>query len=204
MAGNVHVILARDVPNLGRVGDLAQVRPGYARNYLIPQGLAMPASPGRVAEFEHKKRVIEHKRRVLRAASEKRAEELAKVSVNLRAKVGEQDKMFGSITARDISAALKEEGHDIHHRDIKIDGPLKTVGLHVIDVRLEADVTAQIKVVIIPEVVKEEKPEDEEPEVETASDEDEASDEVEASDEAGEAADEAAAEGEGEETPASA
>ena len=151
MAGNINVILARDVPNLGRIGELANVRPGYARNYLIPQGLAMPASTERVAEFEHKKRIIEHKRRTLRAASEERAKELAKVQVTLTAKVGEQNKLFGSIGNRDISAALKAEGHDIHHKDIKLEGPLKTIGLHVIDVRLEADVTSQIKVVIAAE-----------------------------------------------------
>jgi large subunit ribosomal protein L9 len=167
MAGNVHVILARDVPNLGRVGDLAQVRPGYARNYLIPQGLALPASPKRVAEFEHKKRIIEHKRRILRAGSEKRAEELAKVQVTVTAKVGEQGKLFGSITNRDISNALKADGHDIHHRDIKLDGPLKSIGLHVIDLRLEADVTAQIKVIVAAEEVPEEEPEEDEVEDES-------------------------------------
>lgn len=168
MAGNVHVILARDVPNLGRVGDLAQVRPGYARNYLVPQGLALPASPKRVAEFEHKKRVVEHKRRILRAGSEKRAEELAKVQVTLEAKVGEQGKLFGSITNRDIAAALKAEGHDINHRDIKLDGPIKSVGLHVIDLRLEADVTAQVKVIVAAAEVEEEEVEEAE-DVESAS-----------------------------------
>lgn len=169
MAANVQVILARDVANLGRIGELVAVRPGYARNYLVPQGLAMPASPKRVAEFEHKQRLVEHQRSKLREASQERAKELTQVQVTLTAKVGEQNKMFGSITSRDISKALEELGHNIHHRDIKLELPLKTTGLHTIDVRLEADVTTQIHVVIIPEKVEE--PEQDEGEVEAAEEE---------------------------------
>lgn len=156
MAANVHVILARDVPNLGRIGELVQVRPGYMRNYLVPKGLALPASPKRVAEFEHKRRLVEHQRGKLRAASQQRAQELSQVQVTLTARVGEQNKLFGSITGRDISKALADEGYEIHHRDIRLEAPLRTIGLHVVDVRLEADVTAQIKVVVAPEVVAEE------------------------------------------------
>lgn len=154
MAANVHVILARDVPNLGHIGELVQVRPGYMRNFLVPKGLALPASPKRVAEFEHKKRLVEHQRGKLRAASNQRAQELSQVQVTLTARVGEQNKLFGSITSRDISKALTDQGHDIHHRDIKLESPIRTIGLHVVDVRLEADVTAQVKVVIAPEVVE--------------------------------------------------
>lgn len=180
MAANVHVILARDVPNLGRIGELVQVRPGYMRNYLVPKGLALPASPKRVAEFEHKKRLVEHQRGKLRAASEQRAHELSQVQVTLTARVGEQNKLFGSITGRDISKALAEQGYDIHHRDIRLESPLRTIGLHVVDVRLEADVTAQVKVVVAPEVVEEPAA----PEADEASAEGEAVDEDGASDEA--------------------
>lgn len=155
MAAHVHVILARDVPNLGRIGELVQVRPGYMRNFLVPQGLALPASPKRVAAFEHKKRLVEHQRGKLKAASQERAQALSQVQVALVARVGEQNKLFGSITSRDISMALAEQGYEIHHRDIKLENPIKTIGLHVVDVRLEADVLAQVKVVIAPEVVEE-------------------------------------------------
>jgi len=162
MAANVHVILARDVPNLGHVGDLVGVRPGYARNFLVPQGLALPASPKRVAQFEHQKKIVAHKRRLLRADSEKRATEIAKVQVTITAKVGEQNKLFGSITARDISKALLAVGHNIHHRDIKLPEPIKAIGLHTVDVRLEADVSSQVKVVVAPEVEVVEAPAEEE------------------------------------------
>jgi large subunit ribosomal protein L9 len=168
MAANVQVILARDVPNLGRVGEICSVRPGFARNYLVPQGLALPASEKKVAEFEHKKRVVEHTRAKLKAASEARAQEMSGVQVTLTARVGEQGKLFGSITSRDISLALKAAGHDVPHRDIKLDGPLKSVGLHVLDVRLEADVMTQIKVVVAAEEVEEEEAAEEEA-VEAAS-----------------------------------
>lgn len=152
MGANVQLILARDVPNLGRVGDLVSVKAGYARNYLLPNGLGLPASTKRVALFEHQKKIVAHKRRQLKDASEKRAQEIAQVQVTLTAKVGEQGKLFGSITGRDIAKALAGEGYRVDHRDIKLpDGPLKTVGLHKLDLRLEADVTTQLKVVIAPE-----------------------------------------------------
>lgn len=156
MAANVQVILARDVPNLGRVGEIHAVRPGYARNYLVPKGLALPASQKRVAEFEHKKRVVEHQRAKLRAASQERAQKMSGAQVTLTARVGEQGKLFGSITSRDVSTALRAAGYDIPHRDIKMEGPIRSVGLHVVDVRLEADVMTQVKVVVAPEAVEEE------------------------------------------------
>lgn len=161
MAANVQLILARDVPNLGRVGDLVSVKAGYARNYLVPQGLGLPASPKRVAHFEHQKKLVDHKRRLLRGESEKRAQELSKVQLTLTARVGEQGKLFGSITSRDIAKALAAEGHVLDHRDIKMDGPIKSVGLHKLDLRLEADVTAQVKLVVAPEEVPEEPTEEE-------------------------------------------
>lgn len=152
MAQNVQIILARDVPNLGKLGELVAVRPGYARNYLIPNQLALPASPKRVALFEHQKKVIEHKRRLLRADSEKLAKSMTGVVVSINAKVGEQNKLFGAITARDISKALLAIGHNIHHKDVKLAEPIKAVGTYTVDVRLEADVSAQVKVVIVPEI----------------------------------------------------
>lgn len=152
MAQNVQLILARDVPNLGKLGELVAVRPGYARNFLIPNQLALPASPKRVALFDHQKKVIEHKRRLLRADSEQKAQGMSGVTVSINAKVGEQNKLFGSINARDISKALLAIGHNIHHKDIKLVDLIKAVGTYTVDVRLEADVTAQIKVLIVPEI----------------------------------------------------
>jgi large subunit ribosomal protein L9 len=159
MAANVNVILARDVPNLGQVGELVAVRPGYARNFLVPQGLALPASTKRVAYFEHQKTLIAHKRRLLRAESEKRAKDLSQISVTITTKVGDQGKIFGSITSRDVSKALAGIGHAIHHRDIKLAEPIKTLGVHAVDIRLEADVTSQIKVIVASDGSQPEAPE---------------------------------------------
>ena len=152
MAQNVQIILARDVANLGRLGELVSVRPGYARNFLIPQSLGLPASPKRVAQFDHQKRVIEHKRRILRAESEQKAKAMAGVTVTLTAKVGEQNKLFGSITSRDVSKALNAIGHAIHHKDIKLEEPIRSVGTYTLEVRLEGDVTSSVKVIVIGEI----------------------------------------------------
>jgi large subunit ribosomal protein L9 len=160
MAANVQVILSRDVPNLGHVGDVVGVRPGYARNYLLPKGLALPVSKKAVAHFEHQKKVVEHRLRLLRAESEKKAAELGGVQITLTARVGEQGKLFGSIGNRDIAKALKAEGVDIDHRDVKLDGPLKSVGLHEVAIRLEADVQAKVKVVVAAEEVPEDEKEE--------------------------------------------
>lgn len=150
MAQNVPVILARDVGNLGRIGELVNVRPGYARNYLIPNGLALPASPKRVNFFEHQKKVVEHKRRLLRADSEKRAKEIAGLTVTVSAKAGESGKLFGSVTTRDISKALSAIGQTIHHKDIKLADAIRMVGNFEVEVRLEADVASKIKVIVAP------------------------------------------------------
>ena len=162
MAQNVPVILARDVGNLGRIGELVNVRPGYARNYLIPNGLALPSSPKRVAFFEHQKKIVEHKRRLVRAESEKRAGEIKGLTVTVSAKAGESGKLFGSVTNRDISKALAAIGQSIHHKDIKLADPIRAVGSYDVDVRLEADVASRIKVIVAPIIEAEPTPAPEE------------------------------------------
>lgn len=150
MASNVHVILSRDVSNLGRIGEVIKVRPGYARNYLFPRQYALPVSPERLLAFEHQKRMIEHKRQKLRVESEGVKVRLASLQITMPVKAGEQGKLFGSVGTRDIEKALNEQGFNISHRDVKLEGPLKTVGLHQVEVRLEADVKALVNVVIVP------------------------------------------------------
>jgi large subunit ribosomal protein L9 len=150
MASNVHVILSRDVSNLGRIGDVVRVRPGYARNFLFPRQFALPVSPERLLQFEHQKRMIEHRRAKLKVESEGVKTRLASLQVSISAKAGEQGKLFGSVGTRDIEKALHDAGFHVSHRDIKLEGPIKTVGLHQVEVRLEADVKAVVNVVIVP------------------------------------------------------
>ena len=151
MAHMVSVILQADVPNLGQVGEIVSVRPGFARNFLLPKKMALVASKRNVHELDHQKRVTEHRKLQLREESNTLAGQLTGVQVTIPARAGEQDKLFGSIGTRDISKALRMVGHDISHRSIKLADPIKALGSFDVDVRLQADVMAKIKVLIVPE-----------------------------------------------------
>ena len=191
MASNVQVILSRDVPNLGRIGEVVHVKPGFARNYLLPQRLAMPVSKGNLANLEHHRRMIDKRMGELRSASEDTAKRIAEEQVTITARVGKNGKLFGSVGTRDIAALFTGLGYNIDHRDIKLDAPIKEVGLYTLDLRLEADVKSQIKVIIAGEEVEEEL--DAAPE--------EATDEVEAQAEAGDEGGEVSTEETAAETP---
>lgn len=149
MANKVQAILARDVGNLGHVGDVVKVAPGYLRNFLLPKRLALPVSKSRLDQFEHQKQLVLHQLAKLKATSEQVRDRIEVVKFTLEVKAGDQGKLFGSVGARDIEACLKEHGFTVHHRDIKLEhGPLKTIGLHEIPVRLEGGVMAKIKVIL--------------------------------------------------------
>ncbi len=147
----IDVILREDVASLGRAGALVRVKPGYARNFLFPKGLAFEATEG------NKKRVAgEARARGARLAEEKGGAEalaaaLAGVSLALTAKAGEGDRLFGSITSQDIADALASRGFDIDKRKIELDHPLKTLGEHQVPVRLHPEVRADVKVVVTAE-----------------------------------------------------
>ena len=160
MAAHVQVILSRDVMHLGNLGEVVKVRPGYARNFLFPKLLALPVSESRMKQLDHKKRLVEHQRQKLKVNSEGLKSKLAELQISISAKAGKEGKLFGSIGTRDIEAALAEKGVFIPHRDIKLEHPIKTVGLHSVDVRLEADVRAAVNLVVIPKVAEEVKAKD--------------------------------------------
>jgi len=162
MASRVQAILARDVANLGHVGDVVKVAPGYLRNFLLPQRLALPVSKSRIEQFEHQKQIVQHQLSKLKATSEQVRDRIEVQKFTIEVKAGEQGKLFGSVGARDIEGCLKEHGFNVHHRDIKIESPLKTIGLHEVPVRLEGGVMAKIKVILaaIEEPVVEEAKED--------------------------------------------
>ena len=187
MASNVQVILSRDVPNLGRIGDVVNVKPGYARNFLLPQQLAMPISKGNMANLEHQKRMIEKRIGDLRTASEEIAKRIAEEQVTITAKVGKNGKLFGSVSTRDIAASLIGLGYKLDHRDIQMDGPIKEVGLYTFPIRLEADVKSEIKVIVAADEVETEEATQDEEAIEAAAEGDEAvaeGSDIEASDEA--------------------
>ena len=146
----MQVILREDVPNLGKSGDLVKVKPGYGRNYLIPQGLAVVATEGNVKQVEHQKKLISAKNAKLAKDAQSVADKLAAVEVQIERQVGEEDKLFGSVTSRDISEALSDKGLAVDHRKIALAEPIKTIGYHTVDIKLGSGVTGKIKVVVVP------------------------------------------------------
>lgn len=145
------VILKENVENLGRTGDLVNVSEGFARNFLLPRKLVVVAQEGNIKMIENQKKLLEKKRLANRAEAEKLAEALAKVSITLARKVGENDKLFGSVTALEIAEALKAQGFSVERRMVQISHPIKTLGIHNVNVALEAGIDVSIKVSVVKE-----------------------------------------------------
>lgn len=145
----MQVILKQDVPKLGQAGDIVKVAAGYGRNYLIPRGLAVPATSSSVAQAEHAQRIAHAIRRKNLSKAEVLAEQIEGNAVSIRREAGEDDKLFGSVTNRDIAEALAAEGIEIDRRTIHLDEPLKSIGLFTVAVKLHRDVTANLRVYVI-------------------------------------------------------
>ena len=149
MASQIRVVLQQDVDNLGSGGEVVQVRPGYARNYLIPRGLAMPATKGNLARVEDLRRqAAARAAEALDAANQLKAK-LEGTSVKLERAVGEEAKMYGSVTAKDIEEAYAAQGLKIDRRKILLGDPIKELGLSEVKVRLHHDVTATLRVEVV-------------------------------------------------------
>jgi len=142
----VQVILREELPNLGTTGDVVKVKPGYARNYLLPRGLAVEASVRNLRELEHQKRVIaDHRLRAQKSAAAV-ADKLATVQLTFTMRAGEDGKLFGSVTNQDIHRELEQRGLAIERRRILLAEPIKTLGSHEVVVHVGPDVRATIKV----------------------------------------------------------
>lgn len=142
------VILTENVESVGQIGDLLNVAPGFARNFLLPKGLAMEATGKNVRELEHKKRMLAQKREQHRQEMLSVAEKLNAVTITERRKVSEEDKLYGSVTAADIEKSLEDMGFNIPRKAIIVDQPLKQIGEFTVPIRIEATITANIRVVI--------------------------------------------------------
>jgi large subunit ribosomal protein L9 len=140
------VILREDVENLGKGGELVEVKPGFGRNYLLPRGLAVAANPKNVRELEHQKQVAAAKAAKMKASAEAVAKRLAETPVTLKRKVGEQEKLYGSVTALDIAEALGTRGLQIDRRSIDLAEPIKTVGDFEVPVKLHSEVVGKARV----------------------------------------------------------
>ena len=145
------IILRADVENLGRLGDVVTVKAGYGRNYLLPQGLAMLVTPGNLKAFELERKKLQARMDALRAAAADLASKLEGVVVTISMRVGENDKLYGSVTSPLIADSLAAQGIDIDRRRILLDSPIRSVGEHTVRVRLHADVVANLVVAIVPE-----------------------------------------------------
>jgi len=147
----VKVILREAVLGLGEAGDLVGVKVGYARNYLLPQGKALLATASKVRELEHHKRVVlEKAARDLKDLKALR-DRLESVALEVSARVGEEGKLFGSITTAHIAELLAEKGYEIDRRKITLSEPLREIGDHVVPIRLQRDLTANVALKINPE-----------------------------------------------------
>jgi len=144
----MEVILREEVDSLGSIGDIVKVAPGYARNFLLPKGKAVVADKKNIKAFEHEKRSVEVRARKAKEAAMTVAEKLNAATVEFKAKVGEEDKLFGSITSKDIAEALKAKDLEVDRRKIVISEPIKTLGEHTVEVKVGQDVTASVKVIV--------------------------------------------------------
>ncbi len=147
----VTLILREAVPSLGEVGDVVRVKPGYARNYLLPRRKAILATESRVRQVEHDKRVVMEK-----AAKELKdlgavRDRLSSVALEISARVGDEGKLFGSVTAAQIVELLAEKGYKIDRRKIALDEPIKEAGQHAVSIRLHREVVAEISVTVTAE-----------------------------------------------------
>ncbi|MCB9556430.1 MAG: 50S ribosomal protein L9 [Deltaproteobacteria bacterium] len=145
----MQLILREDVKSLGQSGDVVTVKDGYGRNYLIPRGLAVPASARQVARLEHDKRVISQREQKLLRSAEAVRDRLEQLSINISKRVGEEQRLFGSVTAREIVDALAAQGVTIDRKAIQLDEPIRALGTHDVPVRLRRDVTATLKVSVV-------------------------------------------------------
>lgn len=141
----MQIILTQDVENLGKAGELVSVRPGYGRNYLVPRGMAVSATVRNKNRLDHDKALIERRVAKERASATEIAAKLNVMTLQFERIVGDDDKLFGSVTNRDIADQLKRAGVEIDHRTIELDQAVKALGKYEVPVRLAAGVTANLK-----------------------------------------------------------
>ncbi len=143
------VFLKEDVKNLGKMGDVVNVSEGYARNFLLPKKFAVEANTKNLKEFEHNKRVIAEKAARIREASKATADKLSALTLKIKAKAGEEDKLFGSVTTMDIAEAFKAEGFEIDKKKIVLAEPIKRLGEYTVEVKVHSELNATVKVQVV-------------------------------------------------------
>ncbi len=145
----MEVILRQGIENLGKPGDVVKVKPGYARNYLLPRGLAYEATPGNLKRIQQERDRLEAAENERRNTAQGLVEKLEQVSLTFSARVGEEGKLFGSVTAADIAQQLEAQGFTLEKRQIDLHEPIKALGVYKVPIRLHADVKPEIRVWVI-------------------------------------------------------
>jgi large subunit ribosomal protein L9 len=147
MATHIHVVLTEDLSNIGKSGELVRVRPGYARNYLVPRGLAISATAENVSRIQHEKKVVESRNIKLKSEAEALSQKLNAVKLTIERPVGEGDRLYGSVTSRDIEEALAAQGYSVDRRRITMD-PIKALGTFHVTIRLATSVNATVEITV--------------------------------------------------------
>lgn len=147
----IELILREDVKHLGKAGQVVKVKPGYARNFLLPHGLAYEATEGNKKRIQAESRARNAKLAAEKGDAEAFAARLNAVALTIKGNAGEEGRLFGSVTAQDVATELKALGHTIDRRRIDLDHPLKTLGEHTVSIRLHPEVEATIRVTIVPQ-----------------------------------------------------
>jgi len=140
------VLLKNDVPKIGKKGELLDVKEGYARNFLIPNGLAIEATGGTMKQYEEEKKAVERKKAKEKEDAQVLAAKIKSTTITLKHKAGEEGRLFGSITSTEIAEALKQKGFDIDKKQVVLDDPIRLVGSHNVTVKLHSEVTASLHV----------------------------------------------------------
>jgi len=147
----MQVILREDIDNLGKIGDLVKVADGYARNFLVPAKKAIEATPNNVHAMDHAKKMVSDRIRKLKKEAAADADVIKALAITIKAKSGEEGKLFGSVTSMDIAEAMKAQGVAVDKRKIVLEEPIKRLGDFTVAVKLHADVTAEFKLTVIAE-----------------------------------------------------
>lgn len=143
------IILTKDIDKVGSAGEIVKVKDGYARNFLIPKGFAMPANEKNVKELDFNRRLIQKQIDGEYGKARELAEKIAAIDISIAKKVGEEGKLFGSVTTREIADAIKEKGYEIDHRHITLDGPIKKSGVYEVEVKLYRELKGKVKLWVV-------------------------------------------------------
>ena len=147
----MEVMLKEDIATLGKIGEVVRVRDGYARNYLLPRGLVLEANKRNLKTFEHQKKIVADQKQKITRHAQVVGDQLAGVSLVIPMKVGEEGKLFGSVTTIQIEKALKAKGLNVDRRKIHLEAPIKSVGDYEVPIRLAAELTMPLKVSVVAE-----------------------------------------------------